>query len=260
MNSRKRTQRLVSAALTSLFLLHQTMMISAFATNITNVALTNGGTGSTYNIDPTAVITNTDIGYRKYLDFELSQGDIANLIFKKGDKNINTFINLVDNKININGVINSMRDGGFYNGRAIFVSPNGMVVGASGVLNVGSLGVYTPNTETYNRYKNNPTSNWSGLKSPENTGNGVVKIDGKVIAAKDIDIVSSKIDVPGKMVAKGEDIVKAYNDNLFEQLVNTEGVKSAKSLNKNNGSITFTSVNGTDISGSVMNYGTGVRK
>ena len=109
MNSRKRTQKLVSAALTSLFLLHQTMMISAFATSITNP---NGspvpGQNGTYTINPSAIIKNTDIGYRKYLDFDLSKGDIANLIFKYGTKDVNTFVNLVDNKININGVVNSM--------------------------------------------------------------------------------------------------------------------------------------------------------
>ena len=82
MNSRKRTLRLISAALTSLFLINQTMMISAFATNITNP---NGspipGQNGTYTLDPTAIIKNTDIGLRKYHDFDLSQGDIANLIF-----------------------------------------------------------------------------------------------------------------------------------------------------------------------------------
>ena len=248
MNSRKRTLRLISAALTSLFLINQTMMISAFATNITNP---NGspipGQNGTYTLDPTAIIKNTDIGLRKYHDFDLSQGDIANLIFKYGPKDVNTFINLVDNQININGIVNSMRDGNFYNGRAIFVSPNGMIVGASGVLNVGSLGVYTPNNSTYQYYKNNPSADYSALKDPKNAGDGVVKIAGKVLAAKDIDIVSSKIDVPGKMLANGTGVVSTFDDNVFEQLVNTSSMKSAKTMSKNNGSITFTSVNGTNV-------------
>ena len=259
MNSRKRTTRLISAALTSLFLLNQTMMISAFATNITNpTGIQITGQNGVYTIDPTAVIKDTDIGLRKYHDFELSQGDIANLIFKYGDKNINSFVNLVDNQIKINGVVNTMRDNNFYNGRAIFVSPNGMIVGASGVLNVGSLGVYTPNSTVYEHYKNNPSSNLSALKNPNNAGDGIVKIDGKVLAAQDIDIVSSKINVPGKMIANGTGVVSTFDDNVFEQLVNTSSMKSAKNMSKNGGAITFTSVNGTDVSGSVMNHGKGV--
>ena len=69
MNSRKRTTRLISAALTSLFLLNQTMMISAFATNITNpTGIQITGQNGVYTIDPTAVIKDTDIGLRKYHD------------------------------------------------------------------------------------------------------------------------------------------------------------------------------------------------
>ena len=46
-----------------------------------------------------------------------------------------------------------MRDGNFYNGHAIFISPNGMVVGASGVLNVGTLSVVTPAQDKYDGLK-----------------------------------------------------------------------------------------------------------
>ena len=193
----KNSKRVICAVLTAAFIIQQSVFVSAMATNITNVTGNNG----VYNIDPTAIIKNTDIGLRKYNNFDLSAGDIANLIYKYGDKNINSFVNLVDNTIKINGIVNTMRDGNFYNGRAIFVSPNGMVVGASGVLNVGSLGVYTPNTDTYNRFKNNPSSDLSALKSKENVGNGAVKIDGHVFAANDVDVVSSLIQVPGKVVA-----------------------------------------------------------
>ena len=256
MNSRKRSLKLLSAALTSLFILQQSMMLSAIATNITGVANTSAGTGSTYNIRPTAVITNTDIGYRKYENFNLSQGDVANLLFKYGRNDINTFVNLVDNQVNINGIVNSMRDGAFYNGRAIFVSPNGVVVGASGVLNVGSFGAYTPKADIYNSYKNNPTSDLAALSNPANASSSVT-VNGKVLAAQNIDIVSGKINVPGQMVA-GKGVVNAFDGNLFNTLVNTQNMKSASGIVANNGKITFTSTVGTDVSGVVKNYGSGV--
>ena len=46
------------------------------------------------------------------------------------------------------------QNGNFYNGHAIFVSPNGMVVGASGVLNVGSLSVLTPGQAKFKEFVN----------------------------------------------------------------------------------------------------------
>ena len=48
-----------------------------------------------------------------------------------------------------------LRDGNFVNGNAIFVSPNGMVIGESGVLNVGSLSIVTPTQEAYNKFTGN---------------------------------------------------------------------------------------------------------
>ena len=79
---------------------------SVSATDITGVTGNNG----IFNIDPSHV--NGDVGYRQYDNFNLSQGDIANLIFKDGNtaRNLETFINLVQNGVTINGILNTMRD------------------------------------------------------------------------------------------------------------------------------------------------------
>ena len=177
MKSRKRQKRIIASMLTTLFVAQQSMLLSVVASEISGV---NGNNG-VYNINPSALINGTDMGYRKYKDFTLDKGDIANLIYKYGNTDVSTFINLVDNKININGIVNTMRDGNFYNGKAIFVSPNGMVVGASGVLNVGSLGVYTPNDVVYTRYKENPQADLTSLQN--SYGGKPVTINGKVFAA-----------------------------------------------------------------------------
>ena len=64
------------------------------ATDITGITGNNG----IFNIDPSHV--NGDVGYRQYDKFNLSQGDIANLIFKYGNsRDIETFINLVNNGV-----------------------------------------------------------------------------------------------------------------------------------------------------------------
>jgi hypothetical protein len=124
------------------------------------------------------------------------------------------------------------------------------------VLNVGSFGAYTPNAETFNSYRNNPSSDLSRLSDPANAQSAVT-VNGKVLAAQDIDIVSGKINVPGNMVA-GKGAISAFDGTLFNTLVNTSDMKNASSIVANNGKITFTSTVGTDVSGVVKNYGSGV--
>ena len=54
------------------------------ASNITGVEGVPGvgGVGNIFDIDPSQV--NGSVGYRQYDDFQLSAGDIANLIYKYG--------------------------------------------------------------------------------------------------------------------------------------------------------------------------------
>ena len=250
-------KRIFAATLSSLFAIMQVTPMTAVASEITGVIGKNG----TYNINPTALITGTDIGYRKYKNFNLDKGDIANLIFKYGATNIETFMNLVDHQVNINGIVNSMRDGNFYNGRAVFVSPEGVVVGNSGVLNVGSFGAYTPTSKVYEDYKHNPHADLSVLQASNN--NGSVTINGKVIATNNIDIHSGNIDVTkngGMLAGTGNNILVNTNakaDELFNSIVNTRDVKHANNISKSNGNITLTSTLGTNIAGTMNNYGKG---
>ena len=155
--SKKR--RIVVSLLSLSMMAQQTFVpMAAVASNITGAGsvhgdnITTGANGNTiFDLAPSA--HNGNIGYRQYKNFNLSEGDIANLIFKYGSENVSKFVNFVDNTVNINGIVNTMRDGNFYDGKAVFISPNGVVVGASGVLNVGSLSVLTPTQEQYTKFK-----------------------------------------------------------------------------------------------------------
>ena len=94
--SRKTQRRIIASLMTGVFMLQQTMALSVVASEISGFSQTNG----VFNIDPTKVDGST--GFRHYQKFDLSKGDVANLNFA----DINTFVNLVDNQININGVVN----------------------------------------------------------------------------------------------------------------------------------------------------------
>ncbi|MDD3236944.1 MAG: PilZ domain-containing protein [Candidatus Gastranaerophilales bacterium] len=156
------------------FLIQQTALLPALAeSTITGVA---NGTSGAFNINPD--LKSGDTGFKYYNSFNLGQGDIANLIFqmKNNGGDVSKFVNLVNNQIVINGILNSVGgDGAFYNGHAIFVSPNGMVVGASGVINVGALTAIAPNPVDFAKY----AALSLGTAGSETLGNEVLKVAGR---------------------------------------------------------------------------------
>lgn len=236
----------------------------AFATDITGVTGNNG----VFNITPDKL--NGEVGYRKYDNFNLSAGDIANLIYKYGNsRDINTFINLVQNGVKIDGILNTMRDGNFYNGQAVFITPGGMAVGASGVLNVGSLSVITPTNDAYNSLKSEYASNnfaninniSSLLNKSSNVGN--ISIDGKILAREGVQLRGGQINVGANgAIVNGITSTQAFTDRataatqaeaLFNNLVNTNGIKTASAFTKNGSNIQIKSSTGIDIAGKVIN-------
>ena len=259
--SGKNQKRTIAVLLTGLFMVQQTMGLSVFAAS-TISGVTNGGSGS-FNIDPTT--KNNGTGFRHYQDFNLGQGDVANLNFA----DINTFVNMVDNQVVINGIVNSVRGNGFYNGKAVFISPNGMVVGASGVLNVGSLGVYTP----FNKYTGGENDSAALTEYYNNSvkdgyikNGSTITIDGKIISSGNVDLMSGNVNV-----AKGAGIVGGINTDkmtilstqdqataLFNNLVNTNNLTTGNEfISDTTGQIRITGLNSVNIAGDVVNYATG---
>ena len=105
----------------SVLVLQQAMLNAADASTITDgngVAIEKHPYTGNYEISPD--FFNGKVGFKKYQDMNLSKGDIMNFIFEayklEGDINnsntywdsINTFINLVQNQINLNGVVNAV--------------------------------------------------------------------------------------------------------------------------------------------------------
>lgn len=186
------------------FILQQSLLVPVLASEITVAPGSDIGANITqndniYNITPGQIHGNT--GFAHFGDFNLSEGDIANLIFKMGyDK----FVNLVNNGVNINGILNTMKDNNFFNGHAIFVSPGGIVIGASGVLNVGALSLITPSQNSYDKFVGNVQNfnnsqdivneNLVALKNDTNTDKAIT-INGKIISRGDVEIYGKNITV-----------------------------------------------------------------
>ena len=138
--------------------------VSAWATNI-NAA---GGSGTVVNHTDGSSVYNIyapnqliEAGSHKVLrnhftSFELSQGNIANMHFRNesGTLKANNLVNLVDNRININGIVNAIRENRI-DGNLFFVSPNGMTVGNTGVINAGRLVALAPTQSYYDKLTSN---------------------------------------------------------------------------------------------------------
>lgn len=213
---------------------------TAFATDISGVSGTNG----VYNINPETIKGTT--GFRHYQNFHLSEGDIANLVLKYGVKDLGTFINLVDNKVNIEGILNTTRNGQFAPGHAVFISPNGMVVGQNGVINVGSLSVLTPTQEKYRNLLTNPTA--LDLKDYQDETNGEILVRGKIFTRGEVNLRGSKIALPETSVImngiKDNAVITSQeqvNNIIFNSLVNTQDLGEADVLTRNNGKIVLRS-------------------
>ena len=259
-------QLIVAAVVTAL------SVSAANASNISGFSQTSG----TFNIDPAKV--NGDVGYRAYDNFNLSKGDIANLIYryKSGTANardIETFVNLVQNKVDINGIVNSVRDGSFHPGHAVFISPNGMAVGASGVINVGTLSVATPTSSEFERLKSDYTSsnfvNINQISQLKHTGNAPITVDGYIFAKNGVDLPGSNISVAGNIVngIKNQSVMSSLSqaEALFNQLVNTDGtIKANSSAINSDGSLVFLhqtgSQGGINVSGNIVNLTQGTSK
>ena len=219
--------------------------------------------GNIWDINPNFSHGSTDFGH--FNQFNLTEGDIANLINSIGrDK----FVALVNNQVNINGILNILNSSGaFNNGHAIFVSPSGIVIGASGVLNVGALSLITPSQDTYNSFtsgmKANPTEDLSNLKT-DSQGN--ITINGKIIARDGVEIYGKNITVGEDSTAKNtagiiagignqyqEKILTADRANeVFNSLV-SNNIQNPTGLDLENGKVVIRAQASRETTGSILN-------
>ena len=104
-------------------------------------------TGNVYNIDPQK--SSGNFAYNRFSAFSLDAGNIANLKFGSAD----LLANLVNSKININGIVNGIKDGKI-NGHLMFLSPEGIAVGKFGVINAGQFTGIVPTKTAFDTLYN----------------------------------------------------------------------------------------------------------
>lgn len=86
-----------------------------------------------------------DVALNVFKQFDVGANDIANMYFKEkdGSTEASNLVNMVGSRININGTVNAIRNQKI-GGNLYFLSSDGIVVGAGGVVNAGTLTLMTP--------------------------------------------------------------------------------------------------------------------
>ena len=296
-------KRLVPLILCSVLVLQQSLANQASAGMVTdvngNAIPTHPGTGA-YELRPDAINKDALVGFKQFQDFKLSEGEIANFIFQalqhgrgpNGEQqhiftDINTFVNFVQKQGEIKGIVNAVQSlgGGLKSdGNLVFISPNGMIVGSSGVLNVGSLQVLTPSVGDFDKMRNGiPDPNYTNFSDGSThvlaqdinktynpadpmarSGSGQISIDGKVYARGDVELAGGKVGVGngGLLIAglgNNTQVLKNQNaaDTLFNSLVNVDNMNTGNGFANANGKIVITSNVGTkvDAGGAIKNFG-----
>ena len=165
-----------------------------------------------------------DIAINEFAKFQLDANDIANLYFHKQGETINAdagnLLNFVNTRIDINGTVNAIKNGTI-GGNLFFLSPEGMAVGKSGVINTGALYVMAPATTSLPG-----ESNYESLKGVFNTGaateehlnaikngspliplnpSGTISVLGKINAADDVKLYAAQIAVGRNLTGEAID-------------------------------------------------------
>ncbi|MDR2425948.1 MAG: leukotoxin LktA family filamentous adhesin, partial [Endomicrobium sp.] len=150
------------------------------------------------NGNVTDIKTNTvsgNTGFNSFKQFDVYLDNTVNLHLQNG---INNLVNLVRGKAtSIDGVLNAFKDGKI-GGNVFFLNPNGIMIGQSGVVNVGALMLATPTKEF--------------MDSIINEDKSVSSLITKAILAGDMPVnPSGTISIKGKINAQNGAGIKAGN-------------------------------------------------
>ena len=145
------------------------------------------GTSNVAHIFAENVDVASKVGLNSFQKFNVAPTEIANLYFQDASgRQVDTLVNTVQNQISISGTVNAIRNGQV-GGNLYFISPYGMVVGSSGVINAGSLTVMGV-TDTFATASDAAAAINSNAKMWDYSSNAPITIQGRINTATGIDL------------------------------------------------------------------------
>jgi len=216
-------------------------------------------TGRTTNITTSTI--NGGNAYNSFSQFQLGSGNTANLYVPTG---ANDLINIVRNGTAVvNGTLNGYQNGAI-GGNIFFADPYGFVVGAGGVINVGSLTVTTPSAQFVDRLisqsgvVDNAAASQLVAGAVPLSPQGVIYIRGQINAQSGVTLNGGvKVAIAGPRGATTPLVQRHHADNdkhwkLFEATVNTEGLQQGGSVVVQNGTIEIAAEGDASIGGTLI--------
>lgn len=171
------------------------------------VTLANGG--KQYDITNQQV--NNGNALNKFTDFALTQHDVANLHMGEA----NHQINVVKNKIDIDGVVNAIKDNKMIGGDVYFFSNAGIAVGEHGVFNVGRLTLGTNaayGEALYNGGMEKHLAQSAASQAKAVAGGSDITLQGKVYAQSDVVLGAGSVNVTNGEIRTHRNNADTYAD------------------------------------------------
>ncbi|KPK01382.1 MAG: hypothetical protein AMK71_05800, partial [Nitrospira bacterium SG8_35_4] len=195
----------------------------------------DGNTRTNLNIhnnitDVTTLTVRGHNAFNSFSKFDVYSGNVVNLHLPGSTSNL---LNLVhDQRSNIDGILNSLRNGQI-GGNVFFANPHGIVVGAQGTVNVGSLTAVTPTKRFMDSFFDSPgnPSSAATLQLLNRTmpidESGLISIQGRVNAIGEISLNAGNVTNNG-VISSGA--VFSGNDINFSDVVNVNGLRSGAGI------------------------------
>ncbi|WP_210546939.1 leukotoxin LktA family filamentous adhesin [Rhodoferax sp. PAMC 29310] len=207
----------------------------------------------------TDITTQTIRGSNAFNSFSRFNVDAANTVNLHLPGQTSNLLNLIQGEqSNINGLVNAYKVGQI-GGNVFFLNPHGIVVGAGGVLNVGSLTMATPTTQFMDGLMsatgviNDAVVGRALSGDIPLTDSGLIQVKGLINAADAVRLAGGRVDTAsGAQVFAGAKASVAFGD-----LVNVQGVAPAAAVQVHGGVITIVAAQDIEVAGQLSADGLG---
>ena len=181
--------------------------------------------------------------FNSFKDFNVTNGEIVNLHFSNIN-NTMTATNLLNyvsggHSSNIDGMLNGIKNGQI-GGNVFLLNPYGIMVGKTGVINVGSLTAVTPSPGKMDDFLNNTLNGQGGTSTYWSTFNpndwvktvplsadGSIVVQGKINAASGVSVRATDFSNTGT-ISSGASFTTVKPD--FSDVVNANGLASGTKI------------------------------
>ncbi len=191
------------------------------------------------------------VGYNSFSRFVVGAGKQVNLLVPAS---AGTLLNVVrDAPVDIEGTLRSYKNGTL-GGNVVFADPNGLIVGRSGVVDVGGFTVVTPTSGVLDQLIDASGHIDTALSQRLLAGDvplsadGSVLIQGSVRARGGVQIYAHDVLVAA---ASAQAPSAAQHDTLFQATVNTQGLAQGGAIVASGGSIRIVAAQDVTIDGTL---------